>query len=101
MIKPTVGRVVHFWQHGSSHGTHDQPEMAQIVYVHSDRCVNLVIHDHVGVARPQTSVELLQDDDPRPDWSFCEWMPFQKGQAPASDALVARVAALESRLPQV
>lgn len=88
MISPTVGRVV--WYHpfpadpGPSPG--DQPLCALVTHVWSDTCVNLAIFDANGVAYSRTSVLLHQDGNPKPDRGFCEWMPFQKGQAAKYDA---------------
>jgi hypothetical protein len=58
-----------------------QPMAATVVYVWNDRLVNLQVLDHAGSAHSPTSVPLLQDEDARPDGYFCEWMPYQKGQA--------------------
>jgi hypothetical protein len=85
MISPTIGRVVLF--HPAN--PHDQPFPALVAYVHSDRMVNLAVFDSNGNPFGKTSVQLLQDGDPTPDWCYCEWMPFQKGQAAKYDALLA------------
>lgn len=84
MITPTVGRVVLFHQAVP----HDQPYAATIAYVHSDRMVNLSVVDHSGVQFGTTSVPLLQDGDPVPENGYyCEWMPYQKGQAAKAEEL--------------
>lgn len=93
MIKPTIGRQVWFWKAGSDVDT-DQPEAATIVYVWGDSMVNLQVLDHEGVSRGATSVSLRQPKDPV--WittPFCEWMPYQKGQAAKTE--VAEKTALE------
>lgn len=99
MIKPTVGRVVWFCpSHGDplhsfvfSHGDGRSIRLAAIVaWVHSDRMVNLAIFDPSGVAQARTSVPLLQDGDPPSPYSFCEWMPYQKGQAAKTEAAEAK-----------
>jgi len=80
MIKPTVGRVVWYWP--KNHGS--QPHAAIVAHVWSDTCVNLAIFDSNGVpvANPPTSVLLLQEGNERPTGgNFCEWMPYQIGQA--------------------
>lgn len=91
MIKPTVGRIVWYYP---ENGGRKRPRAAMIVDVHSDRLVNIALWNDVGVpdSDPPRSVRLLQDDDERPLGRFCEWMPYQKGQA-------AKTEALEERLP--
>lgn len=88
MIKPTIGRKVWWWQHGENNA--QQPEDATVVYVHSDRCVNLHVIDHNGNARPVTSAHLVQPGDgeegashAKPVACYATWMPFQVGQARA------------------
>lgn len=91
MISPTIGRVVWYWPNiasGDAEGN-DQPLAALIAHVLSDTCVNLAIFDKNGVSveKPPTSVLLVQDGNPRPTGGgFCEWMPYQKGQAAKADA---------------
>ncbi len=76
MIKPTVGRVVHYYESAAQ----VQPYAATIAYAHSERMINISYVDHNGRQHHATSVPLLQDDDARPTWGFCEWMPYQKDQ---------------------
>jgi hypothetical protein len=89
MIKPTIGRVVWFTPPSNSaeagfagHGGH----MAAIVaYVWSDTCVNLHVIDHNGNGHSRTSVPLVQEGEPKPELGYyCEWMPYQIGQAKAA-----------------
>lgn len=92
MIKPTIGRVVWFWPM-YNHLPNDfsffplgpqgpQPCAATVCYVWSDHCVNLSVTDHGGKQHSVSSVPLLQENDPKPDGGFfCEWMPYQIGQA--------------------
>lgn len=86
MIKPTVGRVV--WAFRPFHtGDVNQPETAQIVYVHNDRLVNIAGFNHDGVPFKHRNVVLVQEGDPKPDGeNFVTWMPFQVGQAKAQAA---------------
>lgn len=90
MIKPTIGRQVWLWRLGSRYGT-EQPEAATVVYVHSERMVNLQVLDHQGLARRMTSVPLVQPEDPQlaqgvvVEQAFAEWMPYQVGQAKANE----------------
>ncbi len=86
MIKPTVGRVVWYWPKDEKP---TQPYAAIIARVWSDTCVNLAIFDANGnaIAGPPTSVLLLQEGNERPSGGgFCEWMPYQIGQAKKHEA---------------
>jgi len=101
MIKPTVGRVVHFHPNGD-------PAIifaAIITYVHSDDCINVCAFLPNGLPVCHTSVKLLQDGEvPTPGWNSCEWMSFQKGQVAAADTpggLPDRVGALEAQIREL
>lgn len=90
MIKPTNGRVLWFYARVDV----DQPEAAMVTWVHSDRLVNLIVHNPHGVSRGETSVYLVQDDADideaikNGNGRFARWMPYQTGQARAvSNAL--------------
>lgn len=85
VITPTIGRQVWFWNAAPSN-REEQPCAATVVYVWNDRMVNLQVIDHGGEARSRTSVPLRQPEDPTPGGMFCEWMPFQVGQAKAQEA---------------
>lgn len=78
MIEPTVGRVVWYRPGGSMK---DQPCAAMVTYVHSPRLVNLIVFDPNGNPVPRTSITMRQEEDPVPQGFFCEWMPYQIGQA--------------------
>lgn len=85
MIKPTIGRVV--WYHPpfvADSGANEQTLAAIVCYVWSDTCVNLAVFDANGVASNQTSVFLFQGESDRPSSCYCEWMPYQIGQAKAN-----------------
>lgn len=82
MISPTIGRVV--WYHEAGIPTTDQPQAAMVAYVHSDTMVNLVVFSKDGVPAGKTSVFLYQGDGEIPSGNFCEWMPYQIGQAKAA-----------------
>lgn len=75
-IKPTVGRVVHYWVARPS--PQREPLAAIVCSVISDTCVNLSVFDHGGNQSPETHVTLIQDGDVRPESAYCEWMPYQK-----------------------
>lgn len=89
IIKPTPGRVVWFREAPDQQVLHhdkSQPLAATIAYVHHDRMVNLTVHDANGGTHARTSVRLLQDGDkPEGEGMWCEWMPYQVGQAKGGD----------------
>jgi hypothetical protein len=96
MIKPTVGRIVWFTPSTAPqpasfvHHDQDRPLAAMVVHVWGDRMVNLVVFDSNGTPHGVTSVNLLQDDDRKPERGyFCAWMPYQQGQAAKAEALEA------------
>lgn len=82
-IEPTKGRIV--WFHG---GTGCDIEPAMVAYVNSDGTVNLAVARADGFMYSARSALLVQEDDPVPqDGRYCEWMPYQKGQAQRHEAL--------------
>lgn len=86
MIEPSNGRIVLF----------GPEKLAAIVtHVHSERMVNLCVFSPEGIPIPRTSVPLLQDEDEAPigTHSYCQWMPYQKGQAAKTEALEKAAAA--------
>lgn len=96
-IKPTVGRVV--WYHPSPNtgeagfsSYSGQPHAAIVAYVHSDTMLNLTVSDHNGTPHSRTSVQLVQEGDTPPTIGhWCEWMPYQKGQAAKTEQLEKQV----------
>jgi hypothetical protein len=93
MIEPTIGRIV--WYRGTVHDLipkNDQPLAAIVTYVWGPRLVNLAVFDPNGMSFSRTSVEFLQDGDAQPRGNFCEWMPYQKGQAAKTEKLEAVLA---------
>jgi hypothetical protein len=95
MIQPTIGRIVWYRPSDFDHNVmtiHDaQPLAATVAYVYSDTMVNLAVSDHLGNTYGRTSVILLQDGQATPSGAYCEWMPFQKGQAAKTEALEKRI----------
>jgi hypothetical protein len=97
MIKPSIGRVVWFHEGKTLKtvpGTEGPDPLAAIVVkVWSDRLVNLVVFDANGGPHQRTSITLVQEEDILPtSGRYCEWMPFQKGQAAKTEALEKQVA---------
>jgi len=90
MIKPTIGRVVWFTPPSNSAepnftANSGKPMAAIIAYVWGDDMVNLHVIDHNGVGHSRTSVRLVQENEPKPEYGYyCEWMPYQIGQAKAA-----------------
>lgn len=81
VISPTIGRVVWFTPEVPVFDP-SQPFAALVTYVHHDRMVNLVTFNHNGLSSGVTSVPLIQEGDEKPVGGFyCEWMPYQIGQA--------------------
>lgn len=98
MIKPTVGRMLHFIPTAdymaSRHlafGDPSQPLAAVIAYVHSDAMVNLTVWDQNGLQFSVCSVPLVQGDTLAGGSFYAQWMPFQKGQAAKAEELQAKV----------
>jgi hypothetical protein len=90
-IEPTVGRIVWYWPDASEHINYrlGEPLRADICAVNSDGTVNLSVNDVRGCQTPRACVTLVQPDEPKPEHSFCAWMPYQKGQAAKTEALEA------------
>lgn len=84
-IKPTVGRVVWFYVYVAGQG-HKGPLAGHVCQVHSDDCVNLMVINESGVPRSETSVKLVQSNEPPPNHDYCGWMPYQTGQAAKTEA---------------
>jgi len=96
-VTPSIGRIV-WYTPSISQGMPrigDQPMAAMIVGVWSDACVNLTVFDANGNSHGITSVPLVQGDMPKPGGFYCEWMPYQKGQAAKTEKLEAALTASE------
>lgn len=82
MIKPTVGRVVHFYPAATDalfREGEPLPLAATIVRVWSDTCVNLALFDGDAHLHRRTSVLLHQEGNALPDAGFAAW-PAREGR---------------------
>lgn len=93
-IPPTVGRIVWFFTTVDlGWGEHiegsNKPRAAIVANADHPDVINLCVFDYNGVPRPMTSVQLVQDGDKPADGEvyWCEWMPYQKGQAAKVEAM--------------
>jgi hypothetical protein len=68
------------------------PLAAIVTKVWSDTCINLAVFDANGNTHSRTSVLLYQGEGERPDVCFCEWMPYQLGQAVRTERAEAAAA---------
>ena len=87
-ILPTVGRVMWFTPsrlYGDGLFTHidgRKPLAAIVAHVFRDDLVNLTVFDSNGIPHGRTSVPLVQAGEDKPEHGyFCEWTPYQVGQA--------------------
>lgn len=91
MIKPTIGRVL--WFHPAGSSAQDQPLASIVSHVWTDTCVNLAVFSESGNCSSETSVTLFQGDGEAPTGTrYCEWMPYQQGQAAKTEALEKQLA---------
>jgi hypothetical protein len=83
VITPTPGRVVWFRPNKRSQlaDKHPDPFAAIIAFVHSDRMVNLGVFGRDGRTIAKQNVILVQEGDDIPTTDYCQWMPYQLGQA--------------------
>ena len=105
IIPPTVGRIVWYWDDIKSKHDGEQPMAAMVVGVHSDELVNLVTYDFYGNNTGRQGVTLVQPDVDCPEFGgYCEWMPYQLGQASKAFNTTATTITpeeLEALLPSV
>ena len=92
MIKPSVGRIVHYFLAGQ----HDKPHAALLVGVNDDRNINLAVFNDDGSHFRAVDVPLLQEGDAAPeDAPYAAWMAYQLGQAARTEAAIASGPSLE------
>ena len=81
VIQPTIGRQVWLWL-DQKHREHGQPFAATVVHVNSLRDINVHALDGSGQPAAYMGITLVQPGDKLPlTGAFCEWMPYQIGQA--------------------
>lgn len=88
MIKPTVGRVMWYWPEAEDRG--EQPFCALVAHVCDDNMVNLAVFSEEGdVLGGMRRVPIVQEGGPHTIGAspYCEWMPYQRGQAAKADEL--------------
>jgi len=100
MIEPTVGRIVWYRPNGISRNVgivadRHQPYAAMITEVIHARRVEIVVFGGGTPSIGPVTCDLMQDGDkvPAPGADYCEWMPYQKGQAAKTEALETQLAA--------
>lgn len=102
-ITPTIGRRVWAWQGeftGLTAVAPNQPFDAGIIFVHLDGKVNLAVTDHIGNTATSFAVELRDpkgDSHGKEDRLYATWMPYQMGQAKASEADKTSASTLASK----
>lgn len=72
MIKPTVGRIVHYFTHQG-----DEEQAAIISKVIDDHKVNLGVFYPSGHPLGVQEVHLVQPGEDPPMGEYCQWMPYQ------------------------
>jgi hypothetical protein len=101
VIKPTVGRVVWYTPYEEDFkgpGAISRPYSGQkcvafITSVHGDRMINVYVLDPNGKPFTVWSCSLVQLGDAIPEGGrYCEWMPYQTGQAMKTEALEKQLA---------
>ena len=107
IITPTIGRRLHYWPSpGDLVGANEPPMQslnpavpmdAGVVFVYSDRMVNLIVTDHRGQTFSRMSVALVQEGDVYvTEAARCEWMDYQRSQAEKHAAESVKPLLLES-----
>ena len=103
IIKPTVGRIVYFYNKQWIGEGWDEACAAIIVHVWSDHLVNLVVFHHIATTHKFGSIHLYQPGErPEnirdiPESCWAEWMPYQvkKGFGSESGERAAGVQSIE------
>lgn len=107
MIKPTIGRIVWFWEAQSAPDIPNaQPNAAIVTFVHSDELINITAFSPSGYPMAYSLVPLWQGEEAgeRPASRHCEWMPYQKAQASKPEIpaeIFDRVEALSKKVAEL
>lgn len=84
MIKPTIGRIV--WYRPDKY-LGEEPRAAIITRVDGDRAVGLAVFYRDSLEFVQHAALVQDVDEPPLRGAYCEWMPYQKGQAAKTETL--------------
>jgi hypothetical protein len=84
MIKPTVGRVVHFYESENQ----AEPWAAFITGVHDDETVAVTVFPPQGGTTwlPSTPLRQPGTDNKKLKGPWCEWMPYQVKKQTGSES---------------
>ncbi len=97
MIKPTVGRILHYYPGANDVVTGPAPCAAIVTGVVHDREIHVRAFGPAAGSWSRPNVMLLQDQDqPKPMTSYCKWMEYQVGQAARTEQAEALVAASDA-----
>ena len=91
MIEPTVGRILYLWPSASEKARNGEPIAAIVSAVVNDSRVTVTAFPASG-PRVYENIQLVHPDDTYPvAGPFCEWMPYQIGQAAKTEELQAKL----------
>jgi len=92
MMKPTVGRIIHYYGNGVKDkivniGGNEEPYAAIVAAVNKNGTLNLCVFDRIGGTRCVTNIRLVQPGETIPDKGkdYCIWMPYQVHKAKDGD----------------
>jgi hypothetical protein len=83
MIKPTVGRIVHYF---AGDQLPDKPFAAIITHVWSDCRINVTVFAQDGHSYGLGRVFLSQPGEEIPRGDYCAWMPYQQKKSFGSES---------------
>lgn len=91
-IEPVNGRIVRFHPGPDIdviQNDQTQPLAAIVTHVHMDGTINITVFPSFGDTGSLTSLTLRQPGDiaPSDGKGYCDWMPYQVGQAKKTDEL--------------
>ena len=92
MIKPTVGRVIWWFEHDNVTDLIVGPMVALIADVYPSGRVTLVGWDLDGKPRIGLKhVRIVENGDATDEDVWAQWMPYQQGQAAKTEQLEAKL----------